>query len=89
MIATGAAVLEGLAALVTVLGLGAAAVAAVVTRAVRPTLAVLLDFLLAAGLLRLGGDPAWHVVGTAAAVVVLRKVVVADVREGAAATAPE
>ena len=38
----------------------------------REALRVLLDFLLAAGLLRLAGDPDWRDVAVAAAVVVIR-----------------
>ncbi len=43
------------------------------TRQVAPALAVLLDLLLAAGLLRLAAEPTWTRLATAAAVVAVRK----------------
>jgi hypothetical protein len=48
---------------------------------------VLLDMLLAAGLLRLGADAPWSSIATAATIVVLRKVVVAGIRESTVAAA--
>ena len=48
---------------------------------------VLLDMLLAAGLLRLGADAPWSSIATAATIVVLRKVVVTGIRESTVATA--
>ena len=68
---------------------GRVAAAAVLLATGRPLLAVkvLLDFLLAAGLLRLTGDPAWTTVATAAAVVALRRLVGVGLRAGAPAWA--
>jgi hypothetical protein len=68
-------VLRGAAVVCTVLGLTCAAGVLVRTRDPRLGLAVLLDFLLAAGLLRLGGDPQWRALVTAALVVAVRKLV--------------
>ena len=48
---------------------------------------VRLDMLLAAGLLRLGADAPWSSIATAATIVVLRKVVVAGIRQSTVATA--
>ena len=68
--------LAGSAALVcTVLGLVCAAGVLVRTRDARLGLGVLLDFLLAAGLLRLGADADWRAIATAAVVVAVRKLV--------------
>ncbi|PJE98052.1 hypothetical protein CUT44_02080 [Streptomyces carminius] len=65
---------------VTAFGLVSAAVVLVAARRLMPALAVLLDFLIAAGLLRLAGDPAWDTVAAAAAVVAVRKLVTAGLR---------
>ncbi|MBH5334541.1 hypothetical protein IHE55_06885 [Streptomyces pactum] len=70
---------------VTVLGLAAAVAAGRLTRAVRPALAVLLDFLTAAGLIGLSGDPGWDGVLTAAAVIALRRLLGAGLRLSRAA----
>lgn len=72
-----AAVGTGLAALL------AGALALVVTRHPTAALGVLLDLLLAAGLLRLAGDPSWGAVATTAAIVILRRLIGAGVRIGA------
>ncbi|HET7684058.1 MAG TPA: hypothetical protein VFK34_10380 [Marmoricola sp.] len=59
------------------------------TRHVRSALGVLLDLLLAAGLLRLGTDQSWSAIASAAALVVVRKLAMSGVttasrsREGA------
>lgn len=50
------------------------------TRRPLPALAVLLDLLLAAGLLRLLGDPGWRAILTTAAIVVLRRLLSAGLR---------
>nr|WP_237522670.1 DUF1622 domain-containing protein [Streptomyces sp. SID1328] len=55
------------------MGLVAAAAAWRLTHSVRAALAVLLDFLTAAGLLRLAGEPSWDSIILAAAVIALRK----------------
>ncbi len=67
-------VLDTAALLVTAAALSAAAVALVVTRRPGVALAVLLDLLTAAGLLRLAADPDWHRLASVAAVVALRQV---------------
>ncbi|MER7309904.1 DUF1622 domain-containing protein [Streptomyces griseoluteus] len=65
--------LQAGAVLITGLGLVAAAAAWRLTHSVRAALAVLLDFLTAAGLLRLAGEPSWDSTIVAAAVIALRK----------------
>ncbi|MGY1858476.1 hypothetical protein [Modestobacter sp. SYSU DS0290] len=56
----------------------------------RPALAlgVLLDLLLAAGLLRLAGDPDWQSTATAAAIIALRHLAGAGLRIGARSWTP-
>ncbi len=75
--------LSALAALVISAG---ALVVGVLTFAVtrRPALAlgVFLDLLLAAGLLRLAGDPGWRTVATAAAIAALRHLIGLGLRIG-------
>jgi len=69
--------LTGAAALVcTVLGLLCAATVLARTRSLRQALPVLLEFLMAAGLLRLSSAATWRALATAAVIVVLRKLVV-------------
>jgi hypothetical protein len=75
------------------LGVGALAlVAGAVTLAAtrRPALAlgVLLDLLLAAGLLRLAAEPTWTSLATAAAVVLLRRLIGVGLRAGSRALSP-
>ncbi|WP_324275238.1 hypothetical protein [Blastococcus brunescens] len=72
---------------VAALGAGAAALVAgalalAVTRRPLPALAVLLDMLLAAGLLRLLGEPDWPAILTAATLVALRRLLSAALRSG-------
>ena len=67
--------LRDAALLCTVLGLACSGAVLVRTRDARLGLAVLLDFLLAAGLLRLSGDPQWRTLVTAAVVVAVRRLV--------------
>lgn len=69
------AVVQTAALLVTLLGLLSAAAVLVRGRVVRPALSVLLEFLLAAGLLRLADDPTWRPLLVAAAVVAVRRLV--------------
>ncbi len=64
------------ALLCTVLGLASAAAVLARTRELRQALPVLLEFLLAAGLLRLTQDATWRRLATAAVVVAVRKLVV-------------
>jgi hypothetical protein len=67
--------------------LGLVAASAVLLRGgdVRLTIGVLLDFLLAAGLLRLSGDPAPRTILTAAVIIAIRKVVSFGMAQRAAA----
>jgi hypothetical protein len=67
------ALLQGGAVLCGVLGLLSAAVVLAAERDVRTGLRVLLDFLVAGGVLRLGGDPSWREVASAAALVAVRQ----------------
>ena len=78
-----AAVVDGAALGVTVVGLLAAAVVLAAERRPLTALQVLLDFLLAAGLLRLTGRPGWPALATAAAVVAVRRLVGSGLRAGA------
>jgi uncharacterized membrane protein len=80
-VSTLAAMGVGLAALV------AAALTLAVTRRPALALSVLLDLLLAAGLLRLAGDPGWGPIVIAAAIVVLRRVIGFGLRTGGRAWA--
>ncbi|MFY1622896.1 hypothetical protein ACN268_06795 [Micromonospora sp. WMMD735] len=82
---TGVAVL--LATGVSALALGVGAVTLLTTRSWRTALRVLLDLLVAAGLLRLAGGRSWSALATAAAVVVLRHLLGAGLN-AAASTAP-
>ncbi|MGJ5855470.1 hypothetical protein [Streptomyces stelliscabiei] len=66
------AVLHQAALLVTLLGLIAAACAGVRLRRVRPPVALLTDFLLAAVLIRLAADPSWTTLTITAATAALR-----------------
>ena len=63
--------------LCAVFGLVCAAAVLVRTRSVEQALPVLLELLLAAGLLRLSQDVTWQTLATAAVVVVLRRLVAA------------
>jgi hypothetical protein len=67
---------------ITAAGLLAAAVVLTATRRPAFALTVLLDFLLAAGLLRLTGQPGWTALATAAAVVAVRRLVGIGLRAG-------
>jgi hypothetical protein len=60
----------------------AGALALATTRRPRAALPVLLDLLLAAGLLRLTGDPGWPALATAASIVALRQLIGAGLRAG-------
>ncbi|MET8976420.1 hypothetical protein ABZX85_12470 [Streptomyces sp. NPDC004539] len=68
------------ALLVTLLGLLSAACAAVSLRRVQPTVALLTDFLLAAGLIRLAAQPSWTSLAVAAVTIAVRLVVNAGLR---------
>jgi len=60
----------------------AGALALASTRRPALALSVLLDLLLAAGLLRLVGDPGWRTILTAASIVVLRRLIGVGLRAG-------
>jgi hypothetical protein len=70
------------------LALVAGAVALVATRRPALALGVLLDLLLAAGLLRLAAEPTWTSLATAAAVVGLRRLAGGGLRAGGRALSP-
>ncbi|MFJ8825434.1 hypothetical protein ACIREE_27120 [Streptomyces sp. NPDC102467] len=65
--------LQRAAMLIPVLGLVAAVAAWRLTHTVRQALAVLLDFLFAAVLLRLAAEPSWNSMVLAAAMIALRR----------------
>lgn len=67
------ALLAGLAVLVTGAAVVVAALVYAVTRAWSPAVPVLLELLLAAGLLRLAADPDWRAVAAAAVLVLVRQ----------------
>ncbi len=69
----------GVAVLAALLGL-------VATRSYDPAVPILLDLLLAAGLLRLTADHSWQAIGTAGAIVAVRRIAVAAI--GLARRAP-
>ena len=87
MIPEPATVVDALALGVTAAGLVSAAVPLAATRRPMLALKVLLDFLLAAGLLRLTGHPGWPVLAGAAAIVLLRRLVGFGLGAGARARA--
>jgi hypothetical protein len=71
-----------LALLVTAAALAAGLVALLATRRPAAALPVLLDLLVAAGLLRLVGQPSWQAPATAAAILVLRRLIGFGLRTG-------
>ena len=73
-------VLTGAALLVTTFGLLSAAAVLIAARNGRLALRVLLEFLTAAGLLRLGSDPGWPEISAAAAVVAVRRLLALGLR---------
>lgn len=73
------------ALLCTVMGLLAAGGVLAVTRDVRQALPVLLEFLTAAGLLRLGTARGWQALAAAAAIVLVRRLLVVGLRTRPAA----
>lgn len=78
---------DALALVVAAGGLVAATAAYAATRRPGVAMAVLLDLLLAAGLLRLSGEPTWQRLVTAAVIVTLRRVVTGSLHHGATALA--
>ncbi|SET10006.1 DUF1622 domain-containing protein [Geodermatophilus poikilotrophus] len=71
-----------LALLVTAAALLAGLVGLVATRRPAAALPVFLDLLVAAGLLRLVGEPSWQALATAASIVVLRRLIGFGLRTG-------
>ena len=71
-----------LALLVTAAALAAGLVVLGATRRPAAALPVLLDLLVAAGLLRLVGEPSWQALATAAAILVLRRLIGFGLRTG-------
>jgi hypothetical protein len=71
-----------LALLVTAAALLSGLVALAATRRPGAALPVLLDLLVAAGLLRLVGEPTWQALATAAAIVLLRRLIGFGLRTG-------
>jgi hypothetical protein len=69
--------------LVSGAGVLLATLAFAVTRRLTVAAPVLLDLLMAAGLMRLGADAPWAAIATAAAIVLLRKLVVTGLRVAA------
>ncbi|MFJ8431166.1 hypothetical protein ACIQ9P_07675 [Kitasatospora sp. NPDC094019] len=65
---------------VTVLGIGAAALAALRLRRVRPAVTLLSDYLLAAGLIHLSGRASWAALALAAGTAALRVTLDLDLR---------
>jgi hypothetical protein len=76
-----------LALLVTAAALVAGLVALVATRRPAAALPVFLDLLVAAGLLRLVGQPSWQALATAAVILVLRRLIGLGLRTGGRAWA--
>jgi hypothetical protein len=70
------------ALVISAAALVAGVLALVVTRRPGVGLSVLLDFLLAAGLLRLVGEPTWRSIASAAALVALRRLLGVGLRIG-------
>ncbi len=68
--------------LVVLAGLVLAALALAATRSPWAAMPMLLDFLLAAGLLRLSASGSWHAITTAPEIVVIRKVAGLGIAQG-------
>jgi len=73
--------LDALAAIVSGAGLVVGLIVLSATRAWRMALFSMLDFWLAAGLMRLSGAPSWPVIGSAAALIAIRRLSAATLRE--------
>jgi hypothetical protein len=71
-----------LALLVTAAALLAGLVALAATRRPAAALPVFLDLLVAAGLLRLVGEPSWQALATAASIILLRRLIGFGLRTG-------
>ncbi len=75
------------ALVVVVVGIALSAAVLASTRDLQAALPVLLDFMLAAGLLRLSATATWQAIASAAGIVVIRKIVVAGIGAGRRARA--
>ena len=80
-------VLEALVPLVALLGMVVAGAVLLVSRRLRVAVPVLLDFLLAVGLLRLSATMSWKGIASAGVIVVVRKLVVLGIGAARAAEA--
>ena len=74
---------DSLALLATAVGVVAALSVWVLNRSHRPALPILLDFLMAAGLLRLCGHQSWEAIGYAAVLLGVRKLVSSSIGQAA------
>ncbi len=81
------AVVAAVVPLVVAAALVLSALALVVTRRVGVALPILLDLLLAAGLLRLSATGSWQAIASAAAIVVVRKLATLGIAAGRRARA--
>ncbi len=77
----------GFAPLLAIAGVVMSLLVLLRTRRLAVALPVLLDFLLAAGLLRLSASQTWTAIGSAAAIIIIRKVVTLGLKTGRAARA--
>lgn len=82
------ALLQEAALLLTILGLVCGLLVLAGERDVRLAVAVLLEFLLGAGLLRLSDHPTYRTIATAAVIVVVRKLVTFGLREDQRSASP-
>jgi len=73
------AAIEAAALLVTAAGVVAFLTACALTRTIRHALPLLLDFLMAAGLIRLAGDLSWNGILLTVAIVAVRKLAASGV----------
>lgn len=78
------ALIHGMVPLVVAAGLLSAGVCLAVTRRLPLSLGVLLDFLIAAGLLRLAGDPSWREIVLTAILIAVRKLAAVGLRTATA-----
>lgn len=75
------AAIEAAALLITAVGVVVFLTAYATTRTIRVALPLLLDFLMAAGLMRLAGDLSWSSILLAVAIIAVRKVAAFGVAE--------
>lgn len=78
--ATVSTLIQGAALLLTVLGLGCGFLVLVRQRDIAQSVSVLLEFLLAAGLLRLSDNPTYRTITTAAVIILIRKMLTFGLR---------